>query len=51
MRYFMYKYKIQEYDWYESNNIIYKKIDNYRLSHCNAEVQCDAVVNRELCDP
>ena len=29
MRYFMYKYIIQEYDWYESINIIYKKIDSY----------------------
>ena len=34
MRYFMYPYDymyymIQEYDWYESINIIYKKIDSH----------------------
>ena len=28
LRYFMYKYLIQEYDWYESINIMYKKIDS-----------------------
>ena len=50
LRYFMYKYMIQEYDWYESINIIYKKIDNYMLSHYNAKVQCDAAVIRELCE-
>ena len=50
MRYFMYKYMIQEYDWYESINIIYKKIDSYMLSHFNAQVQCDAAVIRELCE-
>ena len=38
---------IQEYDWYESINIIYKKIDSYMLSHFNANVQCDAAVIRE----
>ena len=27
----MYKYKIQEYDWYESINIINKKTVNYYL--------------------
>ena len=32
MRYFMYKYKIQDYDWYESINIIDKKIDNHFVS-------------------
>ena len=50
LRYFMYKYLIQEYDWYESINIIYKKIDSYMLSHFNAKVQCDAAVIRELCE-
>ena len=50
LRYFMYKYMIQEYDWYESINIIYKKIDSYMLSHFNAKVQCDAAVIRELCE-
>ena len=45
-------YMIQEYDWYESINIIYKKIDSYTsmLSHFNAKVQCDAAVIRELCE-
>ena len=46
VRYFMYKYMIQEYDWYESINIIYKKIDSYLLSHFNEKVQCDAAVIR-----
>ena len=41
---------IQEYDWYESINIIHKKIDSYMLSHFNAKVQCDAAVIRELCE-
>ena len=41
LRYFMYKYMIQEYDWYESINIIYKTIK---------KVQCDAAVIRELCE-
>ena len=50
MRYFMYKYMIQDNDWYESINIIYKKIDSYMLSHFNAKVQCDAAVIRELCE-
>ena len=50
LRYFMYKYMIQEYDCYESINIIYKKIDSYMLSHFNAKVQCDAAVIRELCE-
>ena len=26
-----------------------KKIGTYMLSHCNAKVQCDAAVIRELC--
>ena len=46
----LYKYMIQEYDWYESINIIYKKNDSYMLSHFNAKVQCDAAVIRELCE-
>ena len=41
---------IQEYDCYESINIIYKKIDSYMLSHFNTKVQCDAAVIRELCE-
>ena len=39
MRYFMYKYKIQEYNWNESINIIYKIIDNYMLSDFNVDIQ------------
>ena len=46
MRYFMYKYLIQVYDWYESINVIYKKIDSHMLSHLNAKVQCDEAVIR-----
>ena len=29
IRYFMYKYKIYDYEWYESINVIFKKIDSY----------------------
>ena len=50
LRYFMFKYMIQEYDWYESINVIYMKIDSYMLSDFNAKVQCDAAVIRELCE-
>ena len=39
MRYFMYEYKIQENDWYNYINIIYKKIDNFMLLRFNVEVQ------------
>ena len=38
MRYFMYKYLIQEYGWYESINIIYKKIDSYIMC-CRISMQ------------
>ena len=31
MRYFMFKYIIQENYWYKSINIIYKKMDNYNV--------------------
>ena len=48
LRYFMYKYMIQEYDWYESINIISKKIDSYMLSHFNAKVQCDLLFSRKV---
>ena len=44
----MYKYHVPEYDWYESINVIHKKVDNYILLHFNAEIQCDAAVIREL---
>ena len=29
IRYFMYKYKIYDYEWYESINVIFTKIDSY----------------------
>ena len=38
MSYFMYKYMIQEYDWYESINIIFKKIDSYIMC-CRISMQ------------
>ena len=41
---------IQEYDWYESINITYKKIDSSMLLYFNAKFQCDAAVIRELCE-
>ena len=47
MRYFMYKYKIQEYDWHESINIIYKKILITSKLYFNAKLQSGAAVIRE----
>ena len=43
-RYFMCKYKIYVYEWYEFLNVIYKKIDRYILSRLDEDVQWDAVV-------
>ena len=52
MRYFMYKYEIQEKDWSESLNNICRKFNNYNmLSHCNAEVQCDALSSENFVNP
>ena len=48
--YFMYKYKIYDYKWYESINVIFKKIDSYVLSRLDEDVQCDEVAIRELCE-
>ena len=48
IRYFIYKYKIYDHEWYESINVIFKKIDNYVLSRLDEDVQCDAI--RELCE-
>ena len=48
MRFFMYKYKIQENDWYEFIIIIHKITDHCMLMQCNVNVQCDAAVIREL---
>ena len=50
IRYFMYKYKIYDYEWYESINVIFKKIDSYVLSRLDEDVQCDAIAIRELCE-
>ena len=49
IRYFMYKYKIYDYEWYESINVIFKKIDSYVLSRLDEDVRCDAIAIRELC--
>ena len=46
----MYKYKIYDYEWYDSINIIFKKIDRYVLSRLDEDVHCDAVAIRELCE-
>ena len=48
--YFMYKYKIYDYEWYESNNVILEKINNYVLSRLDEDVQCDVIAIRELCE-
>ena len=50
IRYFMYKYKIYDYEWYDSMNVIFKKIDRYVLSRLDEDVQCDAIAIRELCE-
>ena len=50
IRYFMYKYKIYDYEWYEPINLIFKQIDRYVLSRLDENVQCDAVAIRELCE-
>ena len=50
IRHFMYKYKIYDYEWYESINAIFKKINNYVLSRLDEDVQCDDFAIRELCD-
>ena len=50
IRYFMYKYKIYDYEWYDSINVIFKKIDRYVLSRLDEDVQCDAIAIRELCE-
>ena len=39
IRYFMYKYKIYDYEWYDSINVIFKKIDRYVLSCLDENVQ------------
>ena len=46
----MYKYKIYDYEWYESITVIFKKINSYVLSRLDEDVQCDAVAIRELCE-
>ena len=48
IRYFMYTYKIYDYEWYESINVIFKKIDSYVLSRLDEDVRCDAITIREL---
>ena len=50
IRYFMYKYKIYDYEWYDSINVIFKKIDLYLLSRLDECVQYDAIAIRELCE-
>ena len=50
IRYFMYKYKIYDYEWYDSMNVIFQKIDRYVLSRLDEDVQCDAIAIRELCE-
>ena len=50
IHYFMYKYKIYDYEWDESINAIFKKIDSYILSRLDEDVRCDAITTRELCE-
>ena len=46
----MYNYKIYDYEWYESINVIFKKIDSYVLSRLDEDVQRDAIAIREVCE-
>ena len=46
----MYKYKIYDYEWCVSMNVIFKTIDSYVLSRLDEDVQCDAIAIRELCE-
>ena len=50
IRYFMCKYTISDFEWYESINVIFKKIDSYVLSRLDEDVRCDAIAIRELCE-
>ena len=50
IRYLMYKYKIFDYEWYDSINVIFQKIDRYVLSRLDEDVQCDVIAIRELCE-
>ena len=50
IHHFMYKYKIYDYEWYESINVIFKKIDRYVLSRLDEDVRCVAIAFRELCE-
>ena len=50
IHYFMYQYKIYDYERYGSINVIFKKIERYVLSHLEEDVQCDAASIRELCE-
>ena len=47
IRYFMYKCKIYDYEWYGYINVIFKKIDSYVLSRLDEDVRCDAIAIRE----
>ena len=46
----MYKYKIYDYEWYESINGKIIKIDSYVLSLLDEDVQCDTITIGELCE-
>ena len=47
---FMYKYKIYDYECYESINVILKTLGSYVLSRLDEDVQCDAIAIRKLCE-
>ena len=46
----MYKYKIYDYECYDSISVIFKKIDRYVLSRLDEDVRCGAIAIRELCE-
>ena len=51
IRYFMYKCKIYDYEWYESVNVIFQKMIVIIILSCfDEDAQCDAVAIRKLCE-
>ena len=51
IRYFMYKCKIYDYEWYESVNVIFQKMIVIIILFCfDEDAQSDAVANVKLCE-
>ena len=50
IKYFMYKYRINQSDWNGSINVVFNKIDIYADQHTNINDKCTATAVRELCE-